>query len=186
MVTAQQTTDFERLMRQMNPNGAENEEFITLLDAIFSDNADNVSVLGGSEAKAVAADFDINNTVTLADIPGLESSSLAAGTKYLVEVFLIVTGASITPDLDLKFISSANSTLDWALGASVDASAAELTIATEKTVPVGAATGTVKITGVLNIVDTAGTVKLQAAQNVATAENTTIKAGSTMSIKRIE
>lgn len=145
-----------------------------------------VDLVGGSEVKVVAADVTINNNDTLADIAGLETSSLAAGRKYLVELVLVGTGVSTTPDLDIKFVGSANSTLSWALGAPTDLTAAVNTIATEQTIAMDNLTSVVKAVGVLDIVDTAGTLKLQAAQNVATAEDTVIKAGTLLKITRIE
>ena len=186
MVTQEQTDDFERLMRELNPTGAQLEELITLMNAIFSDNADNVTVLGGSEVRVVAADFDINNTETLADVTGLETSSLAVGTKYYVEVLLLVESATTTPDLDIKFIGSANSLMNWDLGASVDGAVIAKTIASEIEIALDNLVSSVSISGILNVVDTAGTLKLQAAQGTATVEDTTIKAGSMIRVTRVE
>lgn len=144
-----------------------------------------IDLVGGSEIVTVAADFDINNSETLADVTGLETSSLAIGRKYQVELLLIVEAASTNPDLDIKFVSSANTTLGWTIGGAGTHAAMD-TIATEKTIALAAATGIVKAEGILDIVDTAGTLKLQAAQNSATVEDTTIKAGSMLKITRIE
>ncbi len=186
MVSAEQTVIFERLMRQLNPHSLENETLIDVMNAIFSANADDASVLGGSEVKVVAVDFDINNDETLADVTGLETSSLAAGTKYLVELLLITISATTTPDMDILFVGSTNSTMAWDLGASVDGALIAKLITDEVTLPMDNVLSTVKASGILDVVDTVGTLKLQAAQNTATVENTTIKAGSILKITRVE
>ncbi len=143
-----------------------------------------LDIPGGSELKDVTADFDVNNDETLADVPGLESSSLSVG-KYFVELMLIFEAASTTPDMDIKFIGSANTTLDWEIGAMDDGTVALSTIATEKNVPLGAVISILHIKGYLDVVDTVGTLKLQAAQGTATVEDTSIKVGSILKVTRI-
>jgi len=145
---------------------------------------DLLAIPGGSELKAVSIDFDVNNSVVLADVPGLESSSLSVG-KYLVELVLIFEAASITPDMDIQFVGSVNTTLDWEIGAMNDGTVARNTIATEKTIALGAVISILHVKGYLDIVDTPGTLKLQAAQNVATIEDTSIKIGSILKVTRI-
>jgi len=143
-----------------------------------------LAIPGGSELKVVAADVDYNNTDVLADVTGLETSSLPVG-KYLVEALLILEAASTDPDIDIKFIGSVNTTLDWEIGAMNDGTAARNTIDTEETIPLGAVVSMLHIKGYLNVVDTPGTLKIQAAQNSATEEDTSVKAGSILKVTKI-
>lgn len=184
MVTAQQITDLERLVRQLNPGSEENEEYLTLLKSL--PGIGGLAALGGQDIDILAADFVVNNSVALVDT-GLESSNLVIGESYDVEVTLLVSSVTAVPDLKLKFESSTNSTFSWTRGAPVDASVAVKVIGdTEAAIPILAGTGLMKVFGILTVVDTIGTLKLTAAQNVATVEDTKILIGSSMILTRIK
>lgn len=181
MVTALQLLDLDRFTRQLNPNGDVLEEYLTLTKSL---PMGGVAAIGGSEISSLATDFVIFNNSAPGDT-GLESSNLVVGGKYLVDLTLLVTGVSINPDLRLNFVSSAGSTFKWTLGLLNDASAAINTIGSVPEPAVGALTGLIKATGILEIVTTVGTIKVQASQRLAQSENTIVKIGSKLKITRI-
>ena len=99
---------------------------------------------------------------------------------------ILAESASGTPEIDLKFTGSANTTLVWQVGASrFDAEIVSLAIASEGRVLVSNQVGMTLIEGYLDVVDTPGTLKLGMGQGTATVEDTTVSLGSILKITRI-
>lgn len=164
--------------------GANNEVLVA-----DSADADGVAykrlglVLGGSEIKHATADTDFNNTEAMADITGLETSSLPIG-KYLVEAIVLGESATGVPELDLLFVGSVNTTLVWQVGTPA-AETVVLAIASQGRVLLSNQVSQTVIHGYLDVVDTPGTLKLQGGQGTATVEDTTVSLGSTLKVTKI-
>lgn len=173
-------------------NTARDRKAVGANDLIFvadSTNADGVdwksllSIPGGSEIVQATADTDFNNDETMVNITGMETSVLPVG-KYLVECMILGESATGTPDLDLLFVGSANTTLVWQVGIPLPETVV-LAIASQGRVALGNQVGMTIIKGYLDVVDTPGTLKLQGGQGTATVEDTTVTLGSTLKVTRI-
>lgn len=140
------------------------------------------------------SDQSVNNTVALVNDTALTFASLPAGATYELTSLLIGTSAtSGTPNIKLGW-SSSGSTLAWSPNAQ---STLMTTDSDGGTRSIFSNIGTTRSWGVLNglttgarpfgvlVTTTATSLTLQWAQNTATAENTTIKTGSWLLLRRI-
>lgn len=185
MVTVQQKEDLARLVRQINPGSEETEEFLTLIDTLFSNSAINdLNVIGGTQVQRTSVDFVKNSNDTLSDV-GLETSSLAINTVYRVEMTLLMTTPTTTPDIKLKFTGPGSATFSWGLKDDTPGATNSNNVSDERAVPLALSTTIIRIEGILVVVGSIGTLKLQAAQNTSTAEDTKILTNSAMVVTRI-
>lgn len=140
------------------------------------------------------ADQSVNNSVALINDTELAFATVAASATYEVTALLIGTSAtSGTPNIKLGWASS-GSTFTWSPNAQ---STLMTTDSDGGTRSIFSNIGTTRSWGVTNGLTTgarpfgilttnaATTFTLQWAQNTATAENTTIKAGSWVLLRRI-
>jgi len=143
------------------------------------------------------ADETLNNVAVVQNDDHL-FLPVAANTDYRLWLMAaVVTAASATPDFRSGFSIPAGATftgniygLDTAAttGVSSVSFAGFLNNGTPFATPRGLVTGSNLIflwEGILRVAGTAGTLQFQWAQNVATAENTTVKAGSELWLTRL-
>lgn len=131
------------------------------------------------------ADTTRNNTSTLANDPHL-AVTLAANATYLINMFLIYTSVTTTPDLKIAFTAPAGAAFTWApLGLDPSVTAVQGIVrypaetTSNRTVATIAGVDTVATpTGIVRTAGTAGALTVQWSQNTQTAENTTVKTDS--------
>ena len=144
---------------------------------------------GGTEEVIVkAADESVNNSTTMQNDDDF-SFSVAANTKYLVEMFIIVDGPTAQAfEWDWTVPSGATGwhaglrALNFAGNAFQDS--ADYTFSTQLGISVNGAGSPISalLTAYIDVDSTAGTVQWRWAQQVAAAVNTTVKAGSWMRV----
>lgn len=134
-----------------------------------------------------AADETVNNSAALQDDDEL-FAPVGASQTYIFEALLsYIAAASATPDIKFAFTIPAGATLLWS-GVGGGGSASEQTETASAAAKSWAATtalASVHVRGIVVVGGTAGELQLQWAQNVATAEDTDLKANSWLRIRRV-
>lgn len=140
-----------------------------------------------------ASDQIVNNSAVLVNDTDLKFTAVA-GQKYQFIVNLLHTSASATPDIAVGF-TFPTGTMTW-LGVGMDLAATVNPASVRMAGTVGGASGTnipfgvltttsgLQITGTYSCT-VGGTVQFQWAQSVATAADTTVKAGSSILAIRV-
>lgn len=135
----------------------------------------------------------VNNSASMQDDDHL-TVTVAANAVYELTALLIYDGTT-TADLKAGFTGPSGATLDWVTH-SLDATAGSGTTAVKMTAQtisgtpsfgsIGAGSKVVgRVSGLLTVASTGGTFKVQWAQNTAEATDTTMYAGSYLSLRRI-
>lgn len=139
------------------------------------------------------ADETLNNTTTMQNDDHLLVADFSINQSYWIDLFLRYISVTTIPDLKIGFTVPAGAVFSWAPWGADSTTAAETTpIRTVlettgvRTIGTVAATEiTARICGELIMGGTAGNLQTQWAQSAATAENTTVKAGSLLMGRRI-
>lgn len=139
------------------------------------------------------ADETVNNSNTLQNDDHLFVSLSSVNVSYWVECFIRYTSTTATPDLKIAFTVPAGATFAWTPnGLAPAATADDGTIRRVLETTGNRVLGTIAATevlalpvGVLTIGGTLGPIQFQWSQNTATAENTVVKAGSAMLLRRL-
>jgi hypothetical protein len=164
------------------------QDGVTLQKAVLADDPKLPKSAPGYAS--LAADFSKTSDAAAADVM---SVAVVANATYVIDADLIATGAT-TGDLALSWSLPAGATLDWIPGGpSTSASSASSTPpdigarSAGSTANVGMVGANIMVRphGILRVGATAGNLTLRAAQAVADATATTIKAGSILRAQRV-
>ena len=143
------------------------------------------------------ANETVNNSTTMQNDDELLVNAAISST-YLVELFIMYSSVTQTPDIKFGFTFPAGATFTWAMlgitptNANQDtglqagyARTATVTGSGTRSLGTMASDLTATVTGVFAMSTTAGDLRLQWAQNNATAENTQVLANSFMIATKI-
>ena len=141
---------------------------------------------------------NVNNTSAIQDDDELFIGGLIANATYIFDSFIMIRSqTSVTPDLRMTFTAPAGATYTWTpdgchnalVLADVDGPVIRQCTTGTTHLYVGAVPGRVfaaKPKGLLRMGATPGKFQFQWSQQVTTAENVTVLAGSWMSLERVD